>query len=312
MLRSADADTVEKITCPSFVTGNETDTVSTGQGKVLFDQLTCPKTFRLFTRFEGAEGHCEGMAPIAFWTAAFDRLGTSWPEVRRQGETKALPERSTATQEDTAAHEMLVSAWPSSMSVPALHVAPFQAKTRPMESTARQKVVVGHETEVRPEALLPVRGGSEAIDTGAEKPEPFQVRTAPLLSTMTQNEVVAQETELSCPWVSTSPGVAVEHRGAAFGGHAEGRGHARDLVGCAPRPDIAGPATAAVGERVPLPIDGDAERGPRAVDRRDALCRRDGRGRLPIRPSEERDLVHVGRSGAEIGDAARDVRHALG
>jgi hypothetical protein len=41
---------------------------------VLFDRLTCPQEFRLFTRAEGAEGHCEGMAPIVFWTAAFDWL----------------------------------------------------------------------------------------------------------------------------------------------------------------------------------------------------------------------------------------------
>jgi hypothetical protein len=32
-------------------------------GKALFDRLTCPKEFRLFTKAEGAEGHCEGMAP---------------------------------------------------------------------------------------------------------------------------------------------------------------------------------------------------------------------------------------------------------
>ena len=74
LLRYTNEDTVQEITCPTFVTDNETDTVSVGQGKVLFDHLTCPKTFRLFTKAEGAEGHCEGMAPIVFWTAAFDWL----------------------------------------------------------------------------------------------------------------------------------------------------------------------------------------------------------------------------------------------
>jgi hypothetical protein len=44
------------------------------RGRQLFDHLTCPKEFRLFTQAEGAAGHCEGMAPIAFWTAAFDWL----------------------------------------------------------------------------------------------------------------------------------------------------------------------------------------------------------------------------------------------
>jgi hypothetical protein len=65
-----------RISCPSFVTDNETDEVSTGQGRVLFEHLTCPKEFRLFTKEEGAEGHCEGMAPILFWDAAFDWLDT--------------------------------------------------------------------------------------------------------------------------------------------------------------------------------------------------------------------------------------------
>jgi hypothetical protein len=40
----------------------------------LFDHLTGPKDFRLFTQAEGAGGHCEDMAPIVFWTAAFDWL----------------------------------------------------------------------------------------------------------------------------------------------------------------------------------------------------------------------------------------------
>jgi hypothetical protein len=64
------------ITCPAFVTDNETDVVSTGQGRELFDALSCPKQFRRFRKDEGAEGHCEGMAPGVFWTAAFDWLGT--------------------------------------------------------------------------------------------------------------------------------------------------------------------------------------------------------------------------------------------
>jgi Esterase FrsA-like len=74
LLRYTNEETAPAITCPSYVTDNETDAVSVGQGKVLFDRLTCPKEFRLFTKAEGAEGHCEGMAPIIFWTAAFDWL----------------------------------------------------------------------------------------------------------------------------------------------------------------------------------------------------------------------------------------------
>ena len=93
-------------------------------------------------------------------------------------------------------------AWPLSIRVPVLQAVPFQANTRPMESTARQKVAVGQDTAVSPDASVPVTGGSVAIDTGAVKPRPFQVSTLPLLSTRTQNDVVAQETELSWPWVS--------------------------------------------------------------------------------------------------------------
>jgi pimeloyl-ACP methyl ester carboxylesterase len=74
IFRYTNADTATKVNCPTFVTDTETDEVSPGQGKVLFDHLTCPKEFRLFTKAEGAEGHCEGMAPIVFWDAAFNWL----------------------------------------------------------------------------------------------------------------------------------------------------------------------------------------------------------------------------------------------
>jgi pimeloyl-ACP methyl ester carboxylesterase len=74
LLRYTNEGTAAAITCPSFVTDNEVDLVSSGQGKILFDHLTCAKTFRLFTQAEGAAGHCEGLAPVVFWTTAFDWL----------------------------------------------------------------------------------------------------------------------------------------------------------------------------------------------------------------------------------------------
>jgi len=77
MRRYTSAELAPSIRCPSLVTDNETDLVSAGQGQQLYDAMTCPKTFRRFTRAEGAEGHCEGMAPIVFWTAAFDWLDTA-------------------------------------------------------------------------------------------------------------------------------------------------------------------------------------------------------------------------------------------
>jgi pimeloyl-ACP methyl ester carboxylesterase len=79
IMRYTNADAASRVSCPTFVTDNETDEVSTGQGKELFDHLTCPRAFRLFTKAEGAEGHCEGMAPILFWDAAFDWLETQFP-----------------------------------------------------------------------------------------------------------------------------------------------------------------------------------------------------------------------------------------
>jgi hypothetical protein len=70
----ADADEQTKMLC---FTDNETDVVSTGQGQQLYDRLTCPREFRRFLRAEGAEGHCEGMAPTVLWTAAFDWLDST-------------------------------------------------------------------------------------------------------------------------------------------------------------------------------------------------------------------------------------------
>ena len=72
--RYTNRDHAAAITCPTFVSDNETDHVSTGQGQVLFDALTCEKRFRRFRQDEGAEGHCEGLAPTVFWSAAFDWL----------------------------------------------------------------------------------------------------------------------------------------------------------------------------------------------------------------------------------------------
>ncbi len=76
-------DAAPATTCPTYVTDNETDHVSTGQVRLLYDHLTGPKDFRLFTRSEGAEGHCEGMAPIVFWTAALDSLDATMAPLRR-------------------------------------------------------------------------------------------------------------------------------------------------------------------------------------------------------------------------------------
>ncbi len=79
MRRYTCRDQVAAITCPSYITDNETDVVSTGQGQELYDQPTRPKGFRRFLQAEGAGGHCEGMTPVVFWTAAFDWLDNTLP-----------------------------------------------------------------------------------------------------------------------------------------------------------------------------------------------------------------------------------------
>ena len=75
LLRYTNEDTAPAITCPSYVTDNETDAVSVGQGKVLFDRLTCPKEFRLFTKPKAQKDTAKawhpsssGPPPLTGWT----------------------------------------------------------------------------------------------------------------------------------------------------------------------------------------------------------------------------------------------------
>ena len=100
---------------------------------------------------------------------------------------------------------------------------------------------------------------------------------------MTQNVVVAQETELSWPWLSMSPGwVQVEPLKTEGPPSAamQKDGDTHEIWLAAPQaPRLPDQPAAVVGERVPLAVDGDAERGPGAVDRRDALRGRNGGGR---------------------------------
>jgi hypothetical protein len=102
-----------------------------------------------------------------------------------------------ATQDDTAGQDTPVSAWPRSICSPGLQLVPLKPNTRPSESTARQKVGVGQDTPVSPEASEPESGGSWAMVVGAENVDPFQVSTAPALSTAAQNVGLEHETALS-------------------------------------------------------------------------------------------------------------------
>lgn len=57
----------EKITCPTLVCNGETDLFYEGQARLLFDHLTCPKTYIEFRAEEGAGAHCQsGAQRLAF------------------------------------------------------------------------------------------------------------------------------------------------------------------------------------------------------------------------------------------------------
>jgi alpha-beta hydrolase superfamily lysophospholipase len=70
----------EKITCPALICGGTSDLFAPGQARVLFDHLTCPKTFLEFTAEEGADAHCQtgaerlALARVCNWLD--DTLGT--------------------------------------------------------------------------------------------------------------------------------------------------------------------------------------------------------------------------------------------
>jgi hypothetical protein len=50
---------VQNIKCPTLVLEAEKDDSFPGQPKKVYDALTCPKKYILFTEGEGAEEHCQ-------------------------------------------------------------------------------------------------------------------------------------------------------------------------------------------------------------------------------------------------------------
>jgi Prolyl oligopeptidase family len=57
------AGVADKIQCPTLVIEPQFESFWPGQGRQVFDALRCPKTFVEFTQAEGAEYHCEPLAP---------------------------------------------------------------------------------------------------------------------------------------------------------------------------------------------------------------------------------------------------------
>ena len=64
----------DKIECPTLVIDSENDFSFPGEAKKLYDALTCPKTWLLFTAEEGADDHCQVGAQLLSGQRIFDWL----------------------------------------------------------------------------------------------------------------------------------------------------------------------------------------------------------------------------------------------
>jgi len=68
------AHIAQNIRCPTFVTDAQNDTLSPGQGRQLYEALSCPKKYVLFSTSEGAGEHCAAGALSLFTQRTFDWL----------------------------------------------------------------------------------------------------------------------------------------------------------------------------------------------------------------------------------------------
>lgn len=67
-------DIIQNIKCSTLVLEAEKDDSFPGQPKKVFDMLTCPKRYILFTEEEGAEEHCQSGASALSNQRIFDWL----------------------------------------------------------------------------------------------------------------------------------------------------------------------------------------------------------------------------------------------
>jgi len=67
-------EVADQITCPTLVCEAENDHFFSGQPRMLYEALRCPKTFLTFTAAEGAEEHCHVGALTLFHQRMFDWL----------------------------------------------------------------------------------------------------------------------------------------------------------------------------------------------------------------------------------------------
>jgi pimeloyl-ACP methyl ester carboxylesterase len=74
-------DIAQKIECPTLVLEAEKDDSFPGQPKKVYDALTCPKKYKLFTTEEGAEEHCQSGAPAISNQHIFDWLDETFAKI---------------------------------------------------------------------------------------------------------------------------------------------------------------------------------------------------------------------------------------
>ncbi len=75
-------DVAHAITCPTLICDNELESLSPGQAIALYNALTCPKTYILFTEAEGAGGHCQPLNSMLWQQRAFDWLDNTLSKVK--------------------------------------------------------------------------------------------------------------------------------------------------------------------------------------------------------------------------------------
>ena len=75
----------DKITCPTLVCDGEGDLDYPGQAQKLYDALTCPKEYMLFTIEDAAEQHCQIGAMAISHQRIFDWLDKTFAEIGSEG-----------------------------------------------------------------------------------------------------------------------------------------------------------------------------------------------------------------------------------
>ena len=187
-------------------------------------------------------------AELLAWVIGRGEPAASWRRPGRSASRRTRcptgPRRRSRTRSGTRCSSR---AWPLSIRVPALHVVPFQAKTRPMESTARQKVVVGHDDAGQARGVGAGQGrlGGDGRGGGEDRPVPGQDVAVAVDDDAERGRGAGDRVELALACRCRPAGSRswpLNTEGPPSAATQKRRGHARDLVGGAPGADVAGPA----------------------------------------------------------------------